>query len=251
MRRPRFHFYYFVAVALFLGFARLGYAHIASSTNYRIEVDSVNVGGILSTSSSHRIEDTLGESGTGTSTSASYNLHAGYQPMTQVYIAISAPSDVTMSPTIPASGGTGNGSTGWTVTTDSPSGYTLSLKAATSPALTSSNDSFSNYIPEISGVPDFFWSVTSGNAEFGFSPEGSHITSTYKDNGTTCATGSLDTSLRCWDAITTSNKTIASSNAANHPSGTGTTVRLRAELVSRSLQAGSYTATLTGTALPQ
>ncbi len=244
---------YLILFVALLGFAHLGYAYVASSANYRIEADSVNNAGILSTSTSYDIQDTLGESGTGTSTGASYKIYAGYQQMTASYISISSPSDVSMSPAISSGGGVGDGSTSWTVTTDDPLGYTLALSASTDPALTSSDDGFSNYITASVGTPDFIWSVAADHSEFGFTPEGSDITSTYKDDGSNCATGSLDTGSRCWDSITTTQKIIASASSANNPTGTGTTVRLRAEVGTShgGQKAGNYTATITGTAIAQ
>lgn len=70
-----------------------------TSTSYSIQSDSVNFGR-QGNSSSYRLEDTLGEVATGDSASASYNLHAGYQQMNVVYLAMTSASDVTMSPTL-------------------------------------------------------------------------------------------------------------------------------------------------------
>lgn len=77
----RFRIFVFVCLAsagLSCGAERaLGQA--MSSTNYKVEIDSVNFGGTRSTSGSYGAEDTLGESATGISSSASYGLSAGYQ----------------------------------------------------------------------------------------------------------------------------------------------------------------------------
>ena len=223
-------------------------AHVASSTNYRIQFDSVNTGGIYSTSSNYKAQDSAGEIATENSTSTSYKLYAGFQQMNETYLAITSPSDVSMT-AVTAIDRVGNGSAEWTVTTDSPSGYTLAIKAGSNPALFSGSDSFSDYTP--SGV-DYTWSVNSSSAEFGFTPEGSHITSTYKDNGSSCGSGSSDTASACWDAFSTTNKTIASSSSGNHPSGTATTVRFRSEMgANRSLPTGNYSTTITVTVLAQ
>ena len=51
-----------------------------TSTNFQILWDSVNVGGEdTSTSTNFQLRDTIGEHGTGTSTSASYSMSAGYR----------------------------------------------------------------------------------------------------------------------------------------------------------------------------
>ncbi|HEY4497852.1 MAG TPA: hypothetical protein VJC20_03830 [Candidatus Paceibacterota bacterium] len=226
-------------------------AEIASSTNYKIQFDSINIGGLISTSTTYQTNDTVGDAATGTSTSSTYEIRAGYRHMNESYIAISSPANVAMSPAIVSNGGTGEGSAAWTVTTDNIGGYILTVAASTDPALTASSDSFANYSPAGS-VPDFTWHVSASASEFGFTPSGSHITDTYKDNGSSCATGSSDTANACWAAVTTSNTTIARSFSANQPSGTATTVKFRAEAGSaRNQSAASYSATITATALAQ
>jgi len=242
---------YLIFFLLIFGAYSAADAYVASSTNYRIQSDSINVGGILSTSTNYRIEDTAGEAGTGLATGTTYKLFGGYQEMHEIYISISSPSDVSMSPSITGGDRTSNGSVSWLVTTDSESGYTFAIKAGSAPALSSSASSFSDYSPQ-SGNPDFTWSVTGNNSEFGFTPSGSHITSTYKDDGSSCGGGSQDTSSACWDGFSTSNKTIASLSSGNHPNGTATTISLRAEIGPASSQpVGSYSASITATALSQ
>lgn len=230
---------------LVLGSVRVTYALVASSTNYGLERDSINFAGVLSTSSSFGLEDTAGEVGTGYGTSTNYTLHAGYQQSLN-FIAISAPADVALTPALTTlQGGTANGSVSWTVTTDSPGGYNLYVSAATAPALKSGANSFADY----TGGVSFTWSVAATAAQFGFTPEGNDLYSTYKDDGGTCGVGSLDTTNACWDAFTASNKHIAQ-GLFNSPTGATTTLRLRAEAGSSARQpAGTYSGTLTATAL--
>lgn len=225
------------------------FAAVMQSDNYKIQSDSINIGGILATSTNYKLEDTVGEVATGESTSASYKLKAGYQQMQEIVISITSPSDVTMSPSIGGvAGGTGNGSAVWTVTTDDPAGYSLTVKASSSPALSLGSDSFADYT--LAGAnPDYSWSVASSDSEFGFTPEGNDIIQKYKDNGSACNTGSGDTADKCWDTLSTSAKTVAQSSSANHPSGTATTIKFRAESGSSHIQVnGAYTATTTVTA---
>lgn len=55
-------------------------AHAMGSTNYTINWDSVNSGGDdISSSTNFRMHDTIGEQATGSSTSASFSLRAGYR----------------------------------------------------------------------------------------------------------------------------------------------------------------------------
>ncbi len=226
--------------------------HVASSSSYLIVADVVSSGSATSSSANFGIRSDLGKLDTGTSTSASLNLNAGFLNMANVYLAISTPSNVSMSPAINTSGGgVGNGSTAWTVTTDSSGGYSLSVKAGTAPALKSATDSFGNYQTQVASTPDYNFREGAAVDFFGFTPEGSDILSLYKDNGVSlCNTGSSDTADKCWDSITTTNKIFAIGAASNHPSGTATTVKFRASagnLINKA--AGSYTATIVVTAL--
>lgn len=225
-------------------------AYVMSSNNYRIQSDSINVGGAREGSATYRMEDTIGEIASDESSSASYKLKAGYQQMQEVYLSISSPADVTMSPAIGGvAGGTGNGSTSWTVTTDNSAGYTLSIKAGTSPALQSGVNSFADYTPT-GANPDYNWSIATTDSEFGFTPEGSQIVQKYKDNASACNTGTNDTVDACWYNFSTSNENIVNSSTSNHPSGTATTVKFRAQSGSSHLQVeGTYTSTITATAI--
>ncbi len=220
-----------------------------SSGNYKVQFDSVNFGGGLSSSTSYVQESTFGEVTTGEGSSANYNLHAGYQQMNEVYISISSASDVTPSPDLGSiSGGTADGSTQVNVATDSVSGYALYINASTTPALQSAGDSFADYTP--AGVnPDFSFVTPSSNSFFGFSPESTDTTSRFLDNGTTCATGALDTADSCWDGFDVSTKIISENSGSNTPLGTDTTIKIRAETgASRNQTAGSYVADIILTA---
>jgi hypothetical protein len=223
-----------------------------SSGSYKIQSDSINFGGVRSTSTSYTMEDTGGEVGTGESSSATYRMKAGYQQMHEIYIALAPAADVTMSPAIGGvTGGTSNGSTGFTVTTDNPAGYTVTIKASSTPALQSSLATIADYTPA-GANPDFTFSVPSTAAEFAFSPEGADIDQRFKDDGsTTCNTGSVDTADACWVGLSTSAQTIVTRTSANHTAGTLTTVKFRVQSGSAHVQtAGTYVATTTITALP-
>jgi hypothetical protein len=80
-------------VGLLLGVAFETSAQVMQSTNYRIQSDSVNVGGIYSSSSNYRLEDTTGEIATGESSSTNYQIKAGYQQMQETYLSLSGGTD--------------------------------------------------------------------------------------------------------------------------------------------------------------
>ncbi|PIP58369.1 MAG: hypothetical protein COX02_00740 [Candidatus Vogelbacteria bacterium CG22_combo_CG10-13_8_21_14_all_37_9] len=228
---------------LALSLALPALAYVASSTNYRLQSDSLNFAGNLSTSSSYNLQDTFGESGTGTSSSATYNLHAGYQAMnSDVSLTVSAPGNVTLSPAVDAKiGGSATGQAIWSVMTDDSAGYTITLAADTSPALKSSTDSFADY----SSSPSFTWSVTSANANFGYSVLSTDAASAFLNNGSACNIGSTNTADRCWRGLSTSAVTVVSRSTANNPSGITSTVKFQAEAGSgREVTAGTYSATV-------
>lgn len=225
-------------------------AQMMQSASYRIESDSVNFGGGLSTSTNYTLESTAGEVATGESSSTNYSLKAGYQQMHEVFISMTGASAVTMTPSIPGiSGGTANGSTTVTVLTDSSSGYQLTIEAASSPALQNGGDTISDYVPV--GNPDLTFTTTATDAHFGYSPSGVDIAQRFKDDTVSCGTGSADTLLACWDGLSTSPVTIAERTSANHPLGSTTTVYFRVGIGGSVVQpGGTYTATTTLTALP-
>lgn len=239
------------------------FAYVMESDSYRIQSDSLNIGGSRWTSDNYIVRDTVGEITTGPSASTSYKLKAGYQQMQEVYLSISAPGDITMTGNIQSlAGGVATGEMSWIIITDNPAGYNLSVKSdSTSPAMQGQiyGDTFVDYTPASSGTPDYSWSIADSTTEFGFSPEGSHIVQKFKDNGVdTCNTGSSDTSDKCWYGFSTSNETIANSYSSNHPSGTSTTIKLKAQLYNEDgtpnneagmLTIDSYQATITATAV--
>jgi len=228
-------------------------AQVMSSANYQIQFDSLNVGGARASSSTYTLEDTTGEIATGPSDSGSYRLRAGYQQMSEVYLAMTAPSNVTLTPALPGvTGGTANGNTAVTVTTDSAAGYQLTIRASSSPALSRNGggDAFDDYTPS-GGVPDYMFSVGTGEAFFGFTPEGSDIAARFRNNGLqTCGTGSSDDTDACWDGLSTSDVVVAERGSGNHPNGTQTTLKFRAGAGANANKlSGTYTATTTLTAV--
>lgn len=227
------------------------FAQVMQSTNYKIERDSINVGGGFSSSTNYTQENTVGESGTGFSSSTNYQLvDAGYQQGGN-YIAITSVADVTMSPSLGGvSGGTANGSTVVTVTTDNAAGYQLSITSSSSPSMQSGASTIPDYTPT-GANPDFTFSNAASESQFGFSPEGTDIADRYRDDGASCNTDTGDTASACWDGLSTTPTTIASRTTANHPAGTDTTLRFRVAVGAGAAQAeGVYVATTTVTALP-
>jgi len=224
-----------------------------TSTTYRIDADSINSGGRdISTSTNYDLADTIGEIATGISTSTNYQVNAGYRQMLETYISMTALSDVVMSPDIGGiTGGTSNGSANTTVVTDSGAGYTLLIRASSSPAMqiAGGGETIADYIPA-GGNPDFNFSITASEAQFAFSPEGDDIVDRYRDDGFACNISTGDTVNACWDPLSTSNTAIAGAGADNHPAGEMTTIKFRVGVGSSAYKIeGDYYATTTVTAL--
>ena len=239
-----------IITTLALAVLEVGLAQVRSSSNYQLQSDSVNVGGGLATSTAYRQESTVGEVATGPSDSASYALRAGYQQMQAVFLSLASTGDVVLSPNLPGlTGGTSNGSTTFTVITDSPSGYQLTIAAENDPAMQDGVKTIADY--NAGAIPDFSFTTDTADAHFGYTPEGADIAAAFLDDGGTCSQGSLDTSLACWEGLSTTDRVIALQAGANHPAGATTTVHFRVGIDSAAgVEAGVYIATTTVTALP-
>lgn len=220
------------------------------SANYKIESDSINVGGSRAISANYIIEDTTGEIATGESASASHILRAGFQQMQETYISITVAPDITMTNMAGIGAVSSTGETAWTVLTDNNAGYELSVRASSNPTLQSTEGySFDDY--SLSGAdPDYIFSIPATSSAFAFTPEGADIHVLYQDNGTSCNVSGSDTIDRCWAPFLTNFTVIAGSAVSNHPIGTSTTLKVRAENgVDHIQEAGTYTATLIVTAI--
>ena len=240
--------------ALFI-FGLTAHAFVRSSTNYRIQSDSMNSGGTdASFSNNYKAWDTVGDVGTGVSSSTNYALSAGYRQMEDSYIALSiSTSSVTLSPNIGGlAGGVANGSGIWTVKTDNIAGYSLNIKATGSPALKSGTSNFADYAPSVAGVPDYTWSLGATNSEFGFSPYNVNAQpAKYKNNGGTCNIGSNITDGACWFGLSTTDEKAAYNMARTDINGEDTKINFKAAVkVSGGMQpSGSYSAGLIVTAV--
>jgi hypothetical protein len=224
-----------------------------TSTNYRVWESTVNVGGQdIQTSTSYDLRESIGEAVVGESTSTSYKLKMGYQPMLESYLSLSVSTDsVVLLPSIGGvTGGTATGNFFATVITDNVAGYSLFINASTSPALKVGSYSFADYTPTVANTPDYNWSIIATTSEFGFSPEGTDITQTFKDNGSTCATSTQDMPDKCWYNFTTTTQQVSQLYSANYPAGGTTTIKLQAQAGSSRMQEpGIYQAQIMTTAI--
>ena len=226
------------------------YSQVMQSTTYKIQSDSINFGGKNSTSATYSLEDTIGEIASGRSAGTAYALGAGYQQLNEpTYITLTAASDLSLGSIGGIVGGSTTGSQSWIVTTNNATGYSLSVKASTAPALKSGTYSFADYTPA-GPDPDLAFTIAPTSSGFGFSPEGTDVIQRFKDNGSVCNAGSLNTTDACWDGFATTTKIVSLRNSSNLPSGSTTTLKYKVETGSSHIQeAGDYSAVITVTAL--
>lgn len=231
-----------------------GFAQSMQSTNYQIEFDSINVGGARSESANYIVEDTTGEIATGPSDSASYQIRAGYQQMSETYIALVPGGDVTLAPALGGlSGGTASGTTTVTVITDSRAGYELSIQASATPAMKHLTESayVSDYTPS-GASPDYTFTIPAGTSTFGFSVSGVDTAQRFLDDGgAMCGVDTGNALYTCWDGLSTTPAVVARRTNENHPVGTQTSLYFRAGIDNNAMQiGGTYRATTTITAIP-
>lgn len=231
----------------------IGMAQVMSGTSYQIQSDSVNVGGVYSTSSSYTLEDTTGEIATGESDSTSFSIRAGYQQMQDITIAMTQPDSVVLDPSIPGlAGGVSNGSTSVTVTTDNPAGYEVLIEAESDPAMQADGGAYTiaDYTP--GGGADYTFAIGLTDAHLGYSVLSDDAEARFLHSGSApCGTGSINTAQNCWDGLSTTPEAIITGTSANQPAGTASTIYFRVGVGGDVVQApGIYVATTTLTALP-
>ncbi len=164
-------------------------------------------------------------------------------------ISITSPSDVSMSQNLGVSALVATGNAVWNVKTNNSAGYTLGVKATSSPALESGSNSVADYTPAVAATPET-WSVPSGTAEFGFSGFGSHISTGTWGTDSDCVGGTANdpsTGLKYRD-FDTSDITIASSAATTTTAGVDSTVCFAVEQDGFYIPSGVYRATIVATA---
>lgn len=162
-------------------------------------------------------------------------------------ITISNGPNATLAPNIGITNNSAIGSSAWTVTTNAVNGYSLAVKASTSPALQSGSNSFADYTETTAGTPET-WSVASGAKEFGYSVYGTDVPSSTWGTGSSCGTGSTPSATLKYVGLKTTDKVVATKNTVTPVSGTTTNICFAAAQNGVYASSGTYTATITATA---
>lgn len=178
-------------------------------------------------------------------------------------ITISSPSDTSMSRALTVTDSTSIGTTTWTVTTNSQSGYTMSLTASSTAGCDSESAQDSDTVPDtlcdvgngeafndLATTSKATWSVTN-DYQFGYSAVGNDVTG--HGTGSSCGethTPSTTLTYQGLDGTNTSYQ-VASSTSETGTTGTGTDVCWAVEQQGVFAPSGSYQATTTATAVVQ
>jgi hypothetical protein len=165
-------------------------------------------------------------------------------------ITITSPADTTMSTALTVTQFSAVGTTTWNVKTNNTLGYTLDVKANSSPAMTSTSTATTSIIDYQSGTPNT-WAATSSNAYFGFSVFGNDTPTGTWGTGAVCsgANGnSTSTTLKYRGFNYSTPIIIATRNATTSTLGTDTTVCYAVDANAFFIPSGQYQATIIATA---
>lgn len=224
-------------------------AYVASSANYRLQSDSINVGGDKGNSTNYKIKDTVGEVAIGEGSSSLYKLKAGYQQMQESSISISNAPDIALTP-LTITQNSAVGSSTWIVTTDNPAGYTVNVNASADPALVDAGigESFTDYTETSPGVKET-WSVSNA-FEFGWSGIGNNVIGYGTDAESNCIDGAdVPSSGLLWEGFEGTAGIQLASSASATPLGDSSTICVAVEQDTIFAPAGTYIATTTATAI--
>lgn len=176
------------------------------------------------------------------------------QSVTSEITFLTPATDVTLASIPGLTGGTSSGETQVVVSTNSATGYTMTIKASNTPAMVGNvlGGTIADYTPTSSSIPDFAFSVPS-SAEFAYSVSASttsDLAQKFKDNGSTCNTGSSDTSgsSSCWFGLSTTATSTITRSTATAASGATTTIYFQLKINPGTVTQDTYVATTTLTA---
>lgn len=164
-------------------------------------------------------------------------------------ISITDGANVSMTPNIGLSSDTSTGGSTWNVKTNSNAGYTLAVKATSSPAMQhqTTGASFADYSPSTANTPDS-WSVDNGNYEFGYSVYGTDAESDF-GSGTSCdGSGDPANTSNQYEGLATSDETVATRSTTTPSTGIDSTICFGAGQNGSFAPSGSYEATVIATA---
>jgi hypothetical protein len=182
------------------------------------------------------------------------------QTVTAEIAFLAATNDVTMDTSIPGiTGGTANGATQVRVYTNNVEGYSMTMRASSSPAMQGNTQggSIRDFSTTTSGwmaEPSYDFTVPANSAGFGYTVKASttgEVDPSFRDNGSICNTGANESAGQCWIGASTTAYTIVNRATETTASGATTTIFFRTTIQSNpspSIPEDTYVATTTLTA---
>jgi len=164
-------------------------------------------------------------------------------------ISIDSPADSSMSTPLTVTQNTAVGTTTWNVKTNNNLGYTMALSASTDPAMQQS--ATATIEDFIKGTP-MTWAATTSHAYFGYSAFGTDTSTGTWGTGSVCSAAGphlISTTLKYRGFATTTGTTVDTRSSTTTPTGINTTVCYAVEQNNFYVPSGTYTATITATAL--
>ena len=174
-------------------------------------------------------------------------------------IALSIGSSLVLSPSLPGvTGGVSSGELPFNIKTNNPLGYQVDLKfseAVPFRHLFSPSFYILNYVPQVSGVPDYNLVTPGKSYGFAYSVFSDNATQLFRHSGSTCGVGSDNTLGKCWfnQADASLATTIVERNTPTTAEGATSTLQFRVMVDQNpvpALPSGEYQATVTVTVLP-
>ncbi|MFA6424300.1 MAG: hypothetical protein WCV83_03250 [Candidatus Magasanikbacteria bacterium] len=147
------------------------------------------------------------------------------------------------------SGGTANITADCGVRTNAE-GYDLYIKASTTPAMihtTNPSYVFSDYR---SSTPEYIWGNNTASSSFGYAVSSTDVKSAFLNNSSACGLGSNISYEKCFVALSTTNRQIASREVSTGVTTITTTINFKAEVaVGNGQSFGTYSAGIVVTAV--
>lgn len=167
-------------------------------------------------------------------------------------ISITSPGDVTLgSSNMGVSVNSAIGTAVWNVKTNNNSGYSLSIKnASTSPALKGAGGigNFADYTEATPGTPEL-WAVDASTYQFGYSVRGTDVNTGTYGSGADCGSGNTPSGTLKYRHASTSDILAATRGSTTTTAGIDTTACFAAGQNGVYAASGSYSATVTATAV--
>lgn len=161
-------------------------------------------------------------------------------------ISITDAADTAMSRNLGVTANEAIATSTWNVKTNNAAGYTLGVRATTSPAMRNGTNNILDYTPTVAATPET-WSVTNG-AEFGFSAFGTDVSSGTWGATTNCGAAHTPNPTLKYRDFDTSDITIGTRSSTTTTAGVDSTVCYAVEQDTFYIPSGVYQATIVATA---